>query len=577
MIRQSLSLPFLTLSALALVAMPAPLHAQKGKDAPPGMVLIKGGRTKVGLDVKDIEKLINDDPTAKNYIRTLDSTTPQHSVTVEPFYMMLTETTNEQFVEFVQATNARPPYYWAPEAIDGARHAFLEDKDRDKTIKFDPAAWWDKNWREQEWSGPKGVDLVRPVVFVRYQDAVDYCTWAGLRLPSEQEYQRAVRGNGEELYPWGSEWEDGKYAATNEIRSVKTVFPVGHFPEGNNKEGIYDLAGNVWEWTTSPYDAFDGWKSGNEYEVGKGRSAETLKPESKWDPAYKVMVGGAFVNDHVAAMCTTRRSTAPYQQAEAMGFRAVRSSLKGRDLAEATYRKVLANSRARGEGVGFQLNSGVILEYWKSRESSVTKDDIKRDRKLSGYEMPEGYRVITGYEHIQFVPRDELAESGSDVQFARQTRREPQQLGFLSLTEPMLDPVLAEGTYLIAYRAGGKFIAPDADPDAEAPEEEISDPYEGILELDKDNILFLDAKSGELVGYKQLDGSLSIKKGKGGGTWTKVEEKVWAKDANGEDVRVTENWLQLDAEIATSQGKRYLPLTLKFKPSQDFFDQPWLW
>jgi formylglycine-generating enzyme required for sulfatase activity len=558
--------------------------AQKG-DKPPGLVLIKGGRTKVGNDVKDVEKMINEDLTVRTKVRTLDSTTPQISVLIEPFYMGLTEVTNEQFLEYVNATGTKPPHYWAGEAVEAQRVAFVTDK-ANKGNKFDSAEWWTQNWQEQKWDAPTGIDLLRPVNYVNYTDALAYCAWAGVRLPTEQEFQRACRGNSEMLYPWGEEWEDGKYAATSEMRSVKAAFPAGYFPAGASGEGLLDLAGNVWEWTTSNYNSYKGWKTGNVYNIGKGRRAEKLTPESSWSPSNQVVVGGGYVSDRVAAMCTIRRSTERTQKSQGMGFRVSASPKAGSDLANSIYQENLRHSRARGEGVLFELNGAVSVNHWSSKSTVVTDKDVKKERALKDYTIPSEYRVITGFEHMMFVSRDELPESGSDVLLSRATLREAQQIGFLSLSKPMVEPALEAGVYLVAYRAKGKFIEPKAETadsdaaaaDAAAPdpdEPEPTDPFEGLIDFEEPNILILDSDSGDLVAHFPLKVAPTIKKGKGGGSYTQVETKRWIKDDAGEDFQLIEQWLDLAVEIPTSQSRRYLPLTLRMKPADGFFDVGW--
>lgn len=570
---------YLALSLLACSPAPTtPLAQDAG--TPPGLVLIKGGRTKIGNDVKDVEKMINEDLTVRTKVRTLDSTTPQISLLIPHFYMGLTELTNEQYHEFVKAMGVAPPHYWAAEAVEAARNAFLAVKDRPRSEKFDSAAWWAENWQDQEWSAPTGMDLLRPVNYVNYEDALAYCAWAGLRLPTEQEFQRACRGSGEGLYPWGDEWEDTKFAATSEIRSVKIAFPAGYFPAGASSDGLLDLAGNVWEWTTSNYSAYKGWKSGNVYNVGKGRRAQKLTPESSWAPANQVVVGGGYVSDRVAAMCTIRRSTERRQKSQGMGFRTAASPEPGRDLANSIYQGHLRHSRARAEGVLFELKAPVSMNHWTSRATEANADDIKAERRLKDYSIPDEYRVVTGYEHVLFATRDVLPESGSDVLLARATLREAQQIGFLSLSTPMVEPALAPGVYLVAFRAKGTFILPKAEGEetdavAADEEEEPTDPFEGMIDFEKHNILILDSDTGDLITHFPLEASISIRKGKGGGTFTQVETKRWIKDDDGDDLQLVEQWLNLDVDIPTSQSRRYLPVSIRMRPADGFFDLGW--
>ena len=91
-----------------------------------------------------------------------------------------------------------------------------------------------------------------PVTWVNAEDAENYASWAGGRLPCFEEWQRAVRGDDDRLFPWGYE-VDKPRCNTAELRAGDTT-PVGAFPDGTSPFGCYDMLGNVWEWTSTPYD-----------------------------------------------------------------------------------------------------------------------------------------------------------------------------------------------------------------------------------------------------------------------------------------------------------------------------------
>jgi len=134
--------------------------------------------------------------------------------------------TNAEYARFVAATGYTPPRHWMGETPPKA----LRD---------------------------------HPVVYVSWDDAVAYAQWAGGRLPSEQEWERAARGIDGRVYPWGDEFDAARCNA--EEGSIGTTTPVGRYsPDGDSPCSCVDMAGNVWEWTTSE------WEPGTEWRVVRG-------------------------------------------------------------------------------------------------------------------------------------------------------------------------------------------------------------------------------------------------------------------------------------------------------------------
>ena len=149
---------------------------------------------------------------------------PAHKITISsPFWMDRTEVTNKEYAEFVRESHHAPP---------------------------------------EDWNGtkpPYGTELW-PVLAVSVQDVKDFASWRSkrdgvtYRLPTEEEWEYAARnGDRSDLYPWGNDWKD-KHAVLKEATPAK----VGSHPEGNNKWGVQDLIGNVWEWTSSKVSAYPG-------------------------------------------------------------------------------------------------------------------------------------------------------------------------------------------------------------------------------------------------------------------------------------------------------------------------------
>jgi formylglycine-generating enzyme required for sulfatase activity len=202
---------------------------------------------------------------------------PLHEVTVKSFFMDKTEVTNELFAEFVKATNyvtlaerpltAKDLPGLLPE-FEGKSVSLCYRPPKGAVDLRDALQWWapviGANWRHPD--GPE-TDIIgkekHPVVHVCWDDAQAYCKWAGKRLPTEAEWEFAARGGKEKArYIWGNEFSpngkwmantwQGKFPHENTGEDgFKGLAPVGSFQA--NGYGLFDMAGNVWEWCSDWY------------------------------------------------------------------------------------------------------------------------------------------------------------------------------------------------------------------------------------------------------------------------------------------------------------------------------------
>ncbi len=438
----------------ALGAAPASTLA----DAPPGLVLVPGGRTRIGITQDELKRLLSIDPNSQNYAGALSAETPQHEVLVESFYAMPTEVTNEQYLAFVRATNSKPPQSWGERAIRTGAEEFQREQDRARAeagtqglplpepASFDPRQWWDANWQGQACEIPAG-DERRPVVFVDHAMAARYARWAGLRLPLEEEYQRAVRGDTDRKYPWGDAWDNDKFAATLLLKKKGGPYLVGSFPAGASKQGLCDLAGNVWEWTQSPYTPYAGYE-GKLFEFGYGSKVRQVNAIAAFDEVEKVVVGGSFQNGNLMCRATTRRAVGPRTATDALGFRCVRTPRAGVDAARAILAEQLIDAlRPREDDVAvvYEPAAATGLELWESAPLLALADQP----------VPAGYAVIRRHEEIVWCPVHQLHAIDPGT-FERLCAQEgPIQLGFLATSVPLVEPELASGVYLVSFRAKG--------------------------------------------------------------------------------------------------------------------------
>ncbi|MCI0485945.1 MAG: bifunctional serine/threonine-protein kinase/formylglycine-generating enzyme family protein [Blastocatellia bacterium] len=216
---------------------------------PSGMVTIPAGKFIMGNNSADVE-----------------FEKPERQETVKAFYIDQYEVTNEQYLKFVQATNHKPPGTWP----DG---------------KF-----------------PPGEDKY-PVGGVSWFDAQAYAKWAEKRLPTEVEWEYAARGTDKRLYPWGNSFSP-RNANSLETRKNNPM-PIGSYSSGKSPFEVYDMAGNVAEWTASDAVAYP-------------------NSNARPDAGRKVIRGGSFALPQARARVTARIFAPPSTTEKFIGFRCAR-------------------------------------------------------------------------------------------------------------------------------------------------------------------------------------------------------------------------------------------------------------
>ncbi len=240
-----------------------------GTGANQGMVLIPKGPFTRGSTEKDIQWV------AKKFLSEslewyLDET-PAHQVDLKAFYIDKYEVTNEEYLKF-------------REAVPGRAAKFMD---------------------EPRFNKPR-----YPLVGISWQEAVDYCQWSKKRLPTEAEWEKAARGTDKRHYPWGNDPDNTRSNVRGLEDENRYTAPKGDYEEGKSPYGVYDMAGNVWEWTADWYQPYEGNKHKSDL----------------YGTTLKVIKGGSWHSNMDLARSAIRGKAIPYQPQNYIGFRCARDS-----------------------------------------------------------------------------------------------------------------------------------------------------------------------------------------------------------------------------------------------------------
>lgn len=230
--------------------------SQDSLQPPDGMALIPAGPFQMGN---------NNDFYDSDYDEK-----PRHVVDLPPYFIDIYPVTNEDFKVFVDATGHQFPKYWS-----------------------------------EAGNIPDGKEK-HPVVGVTYIDVSAYATWKGGRLPTEQEWEKAARGTEGLRWPWGNTFDTAKANV-----GQRTTTPVGAYPDGRNAYGLYDMAGNVWEWTSTWYAPYPG-------------SAPNRANMRFRNDTFLSVRGGSYGSDNGSARGADRGIKKPMDPGPSLGFRVVK-------------------------------------------------------------------------------------------------------------------------------------------------------------------------------------------------------------------------------------------------------------
>ena len=205
---------------------------------------------------------------------------PRRKIYVDTFHIDQYEVTNGQYIKFLSETGHKEPFNVYGEG---------------SLLKME------------------GVSRL-PVVQVTWHDAVDYCRWAGKRLPTEAEWEKAARGTKAQLYPWGETPATSHLANFDrDWDNENTLLPIGSLPEGMSPYGVYDMAGNVREWVQD-------WYAADYYKTASGRN-----PRGPESGILKVVRGGSWHSFEADIRAAARGKGGFALKTHGVGFRCAKN------------------------------------------------------------------------------------------------------------------------------------------------------------------------------------------------------------------------------------------------------------
>lgn len=399
----------------------APETVDPATIVPPGMTFIPAIQDyQVGLSLEQIEAIQEriklSSPTE---LAVFAAAYPLNTVNIESFYLDTQEVTQRDWMAYLKATGKKPGEHLVREL-----------------------------WTDGEI--PEGKED-HPITFISRDEAEEYTLWCGKRLPTEIEWEYAARGPNAFVYPWGNDFDDpdprwdangrripgkevdpdslkkgGDRANCGPSRGKREPNAVGKYPLGNSPFGLQDMAGNVWEWTSSQMLAYPDHKP---FTLKTHFGKEEISGASLFSSSEAIIRGGSYDRGESALMSVIRQPTSPKTWNSSVGFRCAKSARAGVETLHQAVRE-LGQHR-------FGRLSPLDEQGLAAAERTTYQDD----------------GTFTSYEGILFCQVSEWKESSGRTLGLSKAEKEPQlALGAFTTTHDCFVPPIPAGTYYVELR-----------------------------------------------------------------------------------------------------------------------------
>ena len=447
-----------------------------GKDDPvlaglPTFLLpVPGGQTLFGLSagqlLQSIFESINPQKpelaarAPDKVVRALSNTASelgQNKELIETFLLGRWPVTNAEYEVFVKKMQAqkqkiRPPFHWWRYGRQDDYEKRLEDINKQFKAdgKYGPKLYWERYGDELPYAlkdeHGKPIDNL-PVVFISYRDALRFAGWLGMRLPTEAERTRAVRGDGTQVWPWGNNKEVGDVFSEQALQQLglgsakgRQLKEVGSVKFAYGPYGHYDMTGQVWEFVARVgfYPIGERSKFETEWKaLMKDKVGALMKNQPAWKDGVVVIKGGSYFSssDPIQLHVDCRDKIDTSDALDVVGLRLAKSLKPGYDI----------------------LVSWVSSEYNQSLFGNDQAIDFKNQVGVERYVLakngfPEEYHAFS-FAPLNWITSEKNAALNK---FEERSQLQPIPLGTIATTEKVLMPQLeANQLYTLAFRQEG--------------------------------------------------------------------------------------------------------------------------